>query len=144
MAGDPTQAVVDAVRTTLTGDATLMALIEGVFGHVTEAARVAYPYLVLGRRHHAQDAGAMQKDGGHVSLQIDGWSDHKGPAEMHSIHDRVYALLQRQNVTVTGYTLVQGSLMREFGDVDDEPDDDSPDRRLYHGVQLWTCEVHES
>lgn len=144
--GDPIQGVVDAVRTALLADATLTAIVgaAGVYGHLPQASRTDPPYLVIGRRHHSGDAGAMQKEGGHVSLQIDGWSAHKGPAEMHTIVSRCYVLLERTNLTADGFTLVEGSLHREFADVFDEPDEDSPDRVLYHGVQLWTCEIHES
>lgn len=140
--GDPTLAFIDAVRATLIGDTTLMNLVNAVVGKLSEAARTPVPYLVLGHRHHAGDSGAMQKEGGHVSVQIDGWATT--PAAMHAIHSRVYVLLQRTNLNVSGYTLVQGSLTREFADVDEEPDEDMPEKRLYHGVQQWICEVHES
>lgn len=140
--GDPTLALVDALRTALTGDATLMALVTAVVGKLSEASRTVVPYLVLGRRHHSGDSGAMQKEGGHVSVDIDGWAST--PAAMHAIHSRVYVLLERTNLTVTGFTLVQGSMHREFAEVFDEPDADAPDRRLYHGVQQWIAEIHES
>lgn len=142
--GDPQQAFVDAVGAVLKADAALQGLVQGVFGHLSEAKRTAYPYLVLGRRHHTGDAGAMQKEGGHVSLQLDGWSDHKGPSEMHAIHSRVYVLLERQALAIAGFTLITGSVHREFAEVFDEPDVNNPTDRLYHGVQLWTCEIHES
>ena len=54
--GDPTQALVDAMRTALTGDATLMATVTAVVGKLSEASRTVPPYLVLGRRHHSGDA----------------------------------------------------------------------------------------
>jgi hypothetical protein len=142
--GDPTVAFVDAVKTRLTADATLMALITGVFSHLSEAARTNYPYVVLGQRHHAGDAGAMQTPGGHVSLQIDTWSNAKGPFQASNIQSRIYVLLERVALTVTGFVLVEGSLTREFAEVFDEPDEDSPDRLLYHGVQRWVAEIHQS
>jgi hypothetical protein len=142
--GSPTQALVDAIRITLTADAPLAALVTGIYGHVSEAARTAYPYVVLGRRSRLNDSGAQQVAGGHVSLQIDVWSDHKGPSEVHSIQGRIARLLERANLPVSGFALIQGSLTCEFEDVFDEPDVDKPDARLYHGVQRWTAELHEA
>jgi hypothetical protein len=141
--GSPTQALVDAVKTALDADATLGALVNGIFGHLSESARTAYPYVVLGRRSRLNDTGAMQIAGSHVSLQIDVWSAHKGASEAHGILSRIVVLLERANLTVTGFDLIQGSLSCEFEDVFDEPDLDKPDARLYHGVQRWTAEIHE-
>lgn len=140
--GSPTQAVVDGVRSALLADATLARLVTGVYGHLP-AARVTFPYLVIGRRTRQNDRGAMQSTGGRISLQLDVWSAHKGPSEAHAILSAVTQVLERRNVTVSGFALVQGSLTCETEDVFDEPDEDSPERVLYHGVQRWTCEVHE-
>lgn len=142
--GSPLTALVDGVRTVLLADATLMALITGLYGHVSEAARVAYPYLVIGRRTRDGLGGAMGVAGGTVTVEIEGWSDAKGPYAMQAILSRVAVLLERQPVTVTGYSLVTGSVHCEHEDVFDEPDEDKPGSRLYHGLQRWTAEIHES
>lgn len=141
--GSPTQAVVDGLKTALEADATLMALVTGVYGHLP-AGRTTYPYVVLGRRSRQNDSGAMQRPGGTVSVQLDVWSSHKGASEALAILSRIVAVLERQDITVTGFALVGGSLTCEFEDVFDEPDEDSPEQVLYHGVQRWTCEVHEA
>lgn len=141
--GSPMQAVVDGIKSALEADAALMARIEGVFGHLP-ADRQAYPYIVLGRRTRQNDSGAMQIVGGHVSVQVDVWSDHKGASETHAILSDVSRVLERRDIQVSGYGLVKGSLTCEVEDVFDEPDEDKPDSSLYHGVQRWTCEVHES
>lgn len=141
--GSPTQALVDAIRVTLTGDATLMALVTGVFGHLSEAARTAYPYIVLGRRSRNNDGGAMQIAGGLATLQLDVWSDHNGPSQVHAIQSRVSVLLERRSLSLTGFSLRPGSLTCELEEVFDEDDPDSPDRLLYHGVQRWTGDVEE-
>jgi hypothetical protein len=142
--GSPTQPFVDAVRIALAADATLGALVTGIYGHLSEAARTAYPYVVLGRRGRLNDSGAMQTAGGHVNLQVDIWSDHKGPSEVHDIQARIALLLERTDLTIAGFDLVLGSVSCEFEDVFDEPDTDKPDARLYHGVQRWIAEIHES
>lgn len=142
VAGSPVEAFADGVRTVLTADATLVALVTGIYAHVPEASRTAYPYLVIGRRSRTNDAGAFQTAGNVVAVQIDGWSDAKGPHVMHTILSRVAVLLERQAVTVTGFELIGGSLTCELEDVFDESDGDQPEARLYHGLQRWVAEVH--
>jgi len=142
--GSPTQAFIDALRAVLVADAALTALVAGVFGHLSEAARTAYPYLVLGRRSRQNDGGAMQVAGGKVSVQLDVWSDHKGASEAHAILSRVYAVLERRALSVSGYVVIAGSLTCEMEEVFDEPDADKPEARLYHGVQRWTADIEEA
>ena len=143
---DPTIAFVDAVKTRLSADATLAALVTGIYGHLSEAARVAYPYLVLGRRTSGElvGGGPMGLDANQVSLQIDGWSDGKGPYAMSVIGSRVYAVLERWTPAIPGFVMVTGSLTREMQEVFDEPDEDKPNARLYRLVQRWTAEIHEA
>lgn len=140
---EPTQAFADAVAARFDADATLLALVTGVFGKLSEAARVPYPYVVLGRRNMNRDAGAMGLAGANVTLQIDVWSDYDGPYETQRILSRLSQLLERQMLAVAGFSMVGGSLTCELSEVDDEPDEDKPGARLYHGIQRWTAEIHE-
>lgn len=145
--GSPVTALVDGILAALTADVTLMALVTSITGHVDGDARLPYPYIVLGHRTRQNDSGAMQIAGGHVSVQLDCWSDAKGPFTVQAILSRVAVLLERVNVAVTGYTLVQYSLSCDMEEIFDEPDSDtklvaSPEQRLYHGVQRWTAEIH--
>lgn len=142
--GSPTQAVVDAIRSALVASVPLMAQVTGVFGHLSEAARTAYPYIVLGYRSRNNDAGAMQVAGSRVTVQIDVWSAHRGASEAHSILSGIARVLERRDLAVAGFALVRGSLTCELEDVFDEPDEDKPDERLYHGVQRWAVEIHEA
>lgn len=143
--GSPTQAFVDALRAALTSDVTLMALITGVYGHVSEADRTAYPYLVLGDRHLDEgQARSMAMSGGRTSVQLDGWSAHKGGSEMHAILSRARIVLERRTLTVLGFSMMAGSLTCEFEDILDEPDADNPKKTLYHGIQQWVAEIDEA
>ncbi len=149
--GSPVGAVAAGIRARLVADATLMALVSGVYGHVSEHARVSYPFLVIGQRTGTGDAGAMQTSGSGVTVQIDCFNGRNpdaatnvlGPGPVHAVQSRVYTLLERHAIAVTGYALIEGSLHREFEDVTDEPDEDAGDQRVYHGVQRWSCEVHD-
>lgn len=142
--GSPSQAFTDAISAVLKADATLTGLITGVFAHVSEATRTAFPYLVLGRRTMPRESGPMQIAGGVYELQIDVWSDAKGPFETSTILSRVYALLERRGLTVTGFDLLAGSLTRDAEEIFPEPDTDDPKQLIYHGVQIWVGEIHES
>lgn len=141
---DPTVAFVDAVKARLDADTALAALVTGIYGHVSEAARVAYPYLVLGRRTSDSSSGAMGIAGGRVTLQIDGWSNAKGPYQISNIASRVYAVLYRRSLAVPWFVLVEGSLERDMQEVFAEPDEDKPQDLLYRLVQRWTAEIHEA
>jgi hypothetical protein len=140
---DPTVAFVDAFKAVLTADSTLVALVTGIYGHLSEAARTPYPYVVLGRRDRS-DAGAMQIAGSMITLQVDVWSDGKGPYAASRIVSRIYALLERRALVVPGFACLPGSLTCEGQEIFDEPDEDKPGSRLYHGVQRWVAEIHES
>ena len=73
--GEPTQALMEAVKARLIADATVTALIgTRVYGHLSETTRATLPYLVLGRTSVDRHAGAMQLPGAIVTVQIDGWS----------------------------------------------------------------------
>jgi hypothetical protein len=145
VSADPTVAFVDAFKAPLAADTVLSGALTGIFGHLSEAARTNYPYLVLGRRSNDGDAGAMGKAGHRIALQVDGWSDGKGPFEIEQIGSRVFALMERRTgFTVPGFTVIEQSLHREFAEIFDEPDEDSPDKKLYRTVQRWVCEIHES
>lgn len=151
VSAEPVIAFVDAFKAPIAADAQLLAgatnvrPLVGVYGHVSEAARVGYPYVVLGQRTVDGNAGAMQRAGAIVTLQLDGWSDAKGPFEIQAIGSRIVALMERRaGFTVPGFDVIAGSLHREFGDYSDEPDDDKPGSKLYHMVQRWTVELHEA
>ena len=142
--GSPLLPFVDAFKAALKADAALMAVIEGVFGHLKETARQAYPYIVLGRRTKAGDEGPMGLAGGRFTMQLDGWSNHQGASEMHVMLGHVFRVMERRALVVSGFDLIRGSLTCEYEDVFDEPDPDTPTRTLYHGVQRWACEIHET
>lgn len=142
--GSPMTAAVDALRSVLLADASLCGLLAttaSVYGHVPEASRAAYPYVVLGRRSREED-GPMGASGGRLSIQIDVFSDAKGPFQAQAIQSRIVAVLERRPLDVAGYEPMVGSLTCAYEEVYDEPDEDKPGARLYHGVQRWEIVVH--
>lgn len=143
--GSPVTAFADAFKSALDADATLDTLVTGVFGSLSEAGATAYPYVVLGRTTDDGAGGAMSISGGRVEMQIDVWSRYKGPYQTEQILSRIKALMERRpHFRVDGFAPLDGSLHCEMSEVFDEPDEDKPDARLWHGVQRWTCEIHEA
>jgi hypothetical protein len=143
VSADPLVVFVDAIKTRLEADTLLDALITGVYGHLSEATRTAYPYVVLGRRSVPESAGAMGTAGQIVELQIDVWSDAKGPYTVTTICSAIYRLLERWTPALSAFDVVEGSLTRAFQDIFDEPDEDNLEQTIYHGVQRWRAEIHE-
>ncbi|MGA5374245.1 DUF3168 domain-containing protein [Streptomyces griseoincarnatus] len=88
-----------AVYARLTGDATLMALIRGVFDFVPEPD--AYPYVVIGEATEVPD----NRHGGFgrqtvITLHV--WTQSEGHGPGLTIGDRVTELLDHQPLTITG------------------------------------------
>lgn len=142
--GSPVQAVVDAMKARLESDSTLVALCTGgIYGALPRAARTTCPYVSIGRTSLDDNAFAMQREGGQVNVQIDGWSATNGPLQMRTILGRIRSLLQRAPLRASGYAVISGSVTCELEEVFDEDDPDMPERKLYHGVQRWTADVEE-
>jgi hypothetical protein len=142
----PAQAFVNAFKARAEADAPLMAMITGIYGRLPEATRTPYPYLVFGqetREGNAIDAGALGLAGARVTVQLDGWSDYKGKSQIRSIFSRVLVLFERKPLAVAGFGLMENSVTCEFETIDDEADLDSPELKLEHGIQRWTCVLDE-
>jgi hypothetical protein len=97
------------VYAALTGDATLMGLVEGVYDDVPQDTD--YPYIVVGEETTI-NAGTMTVDGLEHTLTIHVWSRYRGLKETKQIMERIYTLLHNSNLTVTGASLV--NLRQEF------------------------------
>jgi hypothetical protein len=98
-----------AVYSRLTGDATLMGLVEGVYDDVPQDT--AYPYIVVGEET-TLNAGTKTLDGLEYTLTIHVWSRYRGLKETKQIMQRIYALLHTYDLAVTGASLV--NLRQEF------------------------------
>lgn len=145
VSASPTQAFADAMAARLDGDATLMALVEGNYGHLSERQRTVYPYNQIGDKTLDQgDTRSMGLAGGRVEIQLHTWSDHKGDSEVLAIQSRNRALLERETLTLAGFVMVRGSLHCEAEMVFFDEDVDKPQNSLYHGVQRWVAEIDEA
>lgn len=134
--GSPKAAFAQAAYIALAADVPLLALVTDVMTALPRDRRTAKPYVVVGRREMRNiDAGAMQREGGRVTLFIDAWSDKTDTAEIEAIQARIHAVLTRNDIAVQGFTLYNGSVTIEDELVFPEPDADLPEASLFHGVQ---------
>lgn len=93
----------EAVYSQLTGDATLMALVTGVYDRPPEGT--VFPYVTLGESTGTDWSNAGTVGMEHVlGLRI--WSRQGGRKETATIMERLHTLLHEANLSVTGQTLV--------------------------------------
>ncbi|MCZ4605376.1 DUF3168 domain-containing protein [Streptomyces sp. Lzd4kr] len=92
--------VQDAVLAALTADATLMALIRGVFDWVKDDQ--PYPYIAIGEAVETPD-NTHDSHGSNTVITLHVWSKYRGYAQALTIAARVRALLEHRPLTVAGH-----------------------------------------
>ena len=97
------------IYTALNSDATLSAMITGVYDDVPEGS--TYPYVVIGEQT-AVNFGSKTLDGLEYTLTVHVWSQYRGRKEAKEIMERIYNILHESNLSVTGANLV--NLRQEF------------------------------
>jgi len=122
-----------AVYGALTGDATLMAAINGVYDFVPQTS--AHPYITIGDDNY-EWWGAMQQDGGKYVLQIDTWSRAEGRKEVKDIMNIIAGILHNGSLTVAGNTHISTRL--QFQSTIKEADGFT-----HHGIQTFVVLLHE-
>ena len=120
-----------ALFSKLDGDATLDALITGVFDSVPPAQ--AFPYVTIGDGS-AADFGTKTEQGQSHAILIHAWARDRGRRTVKQILARVYTLLHEQILAdPTSPTVFENVLTRwEFGDTFLDPDG-----LTYHGVARY-------
>ena len=143
--GSPLGPFGDAVLDAVAADDAIVAFVgDRVRASVKDQAKSALPFIVGARRDLLPGAVAMQREGGRAAIWVDVWSDKNGPNEVQQILSRIRAVLQRRALTVSGYTVLGGSLVCDEEHVFPDFDPDMPQRTLYHGVQKWSADLEES
>lgn len=117
----------------LDGDATLTALVTGVFNRVPQGQ--AFPYIKIGHRT-IRNWSTFGTLGEEPTITLHIWSRYRGNKEAEDIMSRMDTLLNRATLSVTGQNFV--SIEREFSDVLEEQDGVT-----YHGIQRYRILLHE-
>lgn len=87
----------------LTGDATLMALVTGVFDKVPKDQ--AFPYIAIGKAIENK-FNTFDRQGRDVTEEIYIYSQYEGFKEAFQILDRLVELLDYQSITLSNHSLV--------------------------------------
>lgn len=111
----------------LTSDATLMALITGVFDGMPENQE--YPYVNIGE-YFLGDFGSHTTSGVDGTITLHAWSQTVGNKSVQMILNRMYSLLHAIDLAITGFPTItfRCSLNQVL---------DDPDGRTKHGVQKY-------
>jgi hypothetical protein len=121
----------EAVYEALTGDATLMAIVTGVYSNVPDAQ--AYPYVEIGETT-SNSVDSLDKQKRAVVVTIHSWSRYQGQKQCWQIIARLETLLHRTAVSVDGVTLERAWV--ESSNVFQDPDGET-----YHGVTRFAIQV---
>lgn len=124
------EALQQAIYTTLTASAPLVAAVQGIYDHVPQVsdsgAGSAFPYVTLGE--NTVSAWATDDwSGGDAVVRVHVWSRYRGRKEALEILDLIRAALDRATFAITGYTNVTCDFLQSFVEVD-------PDGLTRHGV----------
>lgn len=102
MSGSALPQIQDAVRTALSTDSALAALVTGVFDQVP--AGQTFPYVVFGEKSEGA-FGTFGRHGLKSTLRLDIRSQ-AGDAELLAIYDRVKEVLEQQPLALSEYTVI--------------------------------------
>jgi hypothetical protein len=108
-----------AVYAKLTGHAPLMALVTGVYDEVPETA--VHPYVSIGSITELVDDAHNQR-GLETSVVLHIWSKYRGFKEAATILTQLDAALDRQPLTVAGFTDVSIAHTQHTQVRDPDPD----------------------
>lgn len=108
MSGSALPQIQDAVRTALSTDSALAALVTGVFDQVPPSQ--PYPYIALGEKSETEFS-TFARGGSRATLALEVRSQAAESTELLNVYDRVREVLQGQPLAVAGYTVLFGTLV---------------------------------
>lgn len=117
----------------LTSNATFMALVGSrVYDQAPQST--TFPYCTIGDDTEL-DWSTFTTLGQEATVTLHFWSREKGRKEVKAIMSQADTVLNRQTLTLTGFTFV--SCVREFAETFLDPDGIT-----YHGVQRYRVLAH--
>ena len=105
-----------------------------VHDHVSSGT--AFPYVVIGEETNTDDSSSKDIDFNEFTLTIHTFSRNRGRKEAKQIMARIYTLLHKASLTVTGANHINTRF--EYSDVVREQDG-----LTYHGVQRFRTILHD-
>tara|TARA_R100001440_G_scaffold40482_1_gene60188 strand:+ start:841 stop:1245 length:405 start_codon:yes stop_codon:yes gene_type:complete len=105
-----------------------------VHDHVPQGTE--FPYIVIGEETMSDSSSTKDIDFNEFTLTIHIFSRNRGRKEAKNIMSRIYTLLHKSNLSITGATHVNTRF--EFSDIIKEDDG-----LTYHGVQRFRTILHD-
>tara|TARA_Y100000114_G_C11670710_1_gene283627 strand:+ start:415 stop:816 length:402 start_codon:yes stop_codon:yes gene_type:complete len=96
-------ALQERIYSTLNGDSTLGALIQGVFDSVPDGQSL--PVVTIGTQS-TSDNGTKTLDARDYIFNVDVYSDYRGMKEIKNIQKEIYRLLHESSLSVSGASFV--------------------------------------
>ena len=96
-------ALQESIYSTLNGDSTLGALIQGVFDSVPDGQSL--PVVTIGTQS-TSDNGTKTLDARDYIFNVDVYSDYRGMKEIKNIQKEIYRLLHESSLSVSGASFV--------------------------------------
>ena len=96
-------ALQESIYSTLNGDSTLGALIQGVFDSVPDGQTL--PVVTIGTQS-TSDNGTKTLDARDYIFNVDVYSDYRGMKEIKNIQKEIYRLLHESSLSVSGASFV--------------------------------------
>lgn len=121
-----------AIYDRISGDATIIALISGVYDYPDEEQ--TFPFITIGSLNSV-DFSTHTYNGLEYDLDVHVWSRKTGKKECKDIMDNVYRLFHNYVLTVTGFTHV--ITWFKFEDIERDPDG-----KTYHGIVSFKAIVN--
>lgn len=123
-----------AIYAALTGDATLMAKIRGVYDSVPQAQE--FPFVVIGEADF-DPFDSHSQNGFEGILTIHTWARGRGRAQVLDIQDDLYRILHKNYFNLTGYRVIVNRFQFQQTLVD-------PDSVTYHGITRFRIMMGET
>lgn len=119
----------------LTGDSSLMTMVNGVFDHVPDNRN--FPFITLQIKPWT-DRGSETWEGLGATIQINVWYYHPGAGdlEVQKIQRRIDQLLHDKDICIDGWNIV--AFRRTLIDIIVEPDNIT-----LHGIQIFNLMIGE-
>lgn len=123
-----------AVYAQLSGDATLLALVNGIFDFVPQDTD--FPYIII-KNPRVSDWSTKTTQGAKVDFEVEIFTRERGSKSCFEIIDRIDELLDDASLTVTGHTLVD--LQTGSAQVTQQRDG-----LTYHGILRFNTTLEEN
>lgn len=127
-------AIQTAIYNALTGDSGLMALVEGIYDSVPQTE--IFPYVTIGDDNHVGWTTNTTL-GTDAQIVIHVWSRDRGRKEIKIIQGAIYDILNRANLTYSGYDIINIEMLDSSSFLDN-------DGLTRHGVQTFNVLIERN